>query len=75
MSMAIESPLMYDFQLIDDSHLEKVILASAEATGEAILHSLLKATSVEGRWGRKVETIPEHEFNRVLRVVQGMRNE
>lgn len=75
MSMAIEGPLMYDFQLIDDSYMETVISAGTEAIKEAIFHSLLKAASIKGRLGREAETIPENEFNRLLRVFQGLRYE
>ncbi len=75
LSMAFEGSLMYDFQLIKDSYLETVISASTAAIKEAIFHSLLKAASIKGRLGRKAETIPEDEFNKLLRMFQGVRYE
>jgi len=72
MSMEKEGPSIYDFQLIDDSFLEEIILAGSEAIREAIFNSLLKATPVKGRLGRKIGTIPENEFNKLLKEFGGM---
>ena len=66
MSMENEGPPVYDFILINDSCLEKIIRAGAEAVSEAICNSLLAATPVQGRLGRKVETIPGNEFKKLL---------
>ncbi len=62
MSMEKDGPKVFDFQLLDDSLLEKIILAGLEAVREAIFRSLAKATPVRGRLGRMLETIPESEL-------------
>ena len=72
MSMEKEGPLSYDFQLIDDSLLENIILAGSEAIKEAIFNSLLKAAPVQGKLGRKIETIPENKFNKLLNEFGGI---
>jgi D-aminopeptidase len=66
MSMEKEGPSIYEFQLIDDSLLAEIILAGSEAIKEAIFNSLLKTTPVEGRSGRKIETIPDNELKKLL---------
>lgn len=72
MMMENEGPSEYEFQLIDDSLLETIILACTEAVKEAIFRSLLKSTPVEGRLGRKVETVPEEEFHRLFKEREGV---
>lgn len=67
MPMGRERFEVYDFQLIDESFLKKILLAGSEAIQEAILSSLLKATAVEGKSGRKIEAIPDDEFERLLK--------
>lgn len=72
MSMEKEGPMIYSFQLIDDSLIEEIILAGIEAIKEAILNSLWKANPVKGRLGRKLETIPKNKFNKLLKEFGGM---
>ncbi len=72
MSNEREGHSIYEFQLVDDSLLAEIILAGAEATREAIFNSLLKATPVEGRLGRKIETIPDNEFKKLLQEFGGV---
>jgi len=67
MNMEKEGPLIYEFELTDDSLLAEIILAGTEAIKEAIFNSLLRATPVEGRLGRKIETIPDNEFKKLLK--------
>lgn len=50
-------------QLREDSAvMNDLFAAAAEATEEAILHSLFQATTTIGRKGRTVEAIPRHFF-------------
>jgi len=72
MSMEKEGPSIYEFRLVDDSLLAEIILAGTEAIKEAIFNSLLKTTPVEGRLGRKVETIPDNEFKKLLQKFGGV---
>ncbi len=71
MSMEKEGPSIYEFRLVDDSLLAEIILAGTEAIKEAIFNSLLKTTPVEGRLGRKIETIPDNEFKKLLKEFGG----
>jgi len=66
MCLENDGPFVFDFQMVDDSFLETVIQAAAEACHEALLNSLIKAAPVQGRLARRVETIPDHEINRLL---------
>ena len=66
MSMESDGPFVFDFQVVDDSFLGTVIYAASEATHEALLNSLFKANSVQGRLGRQVETIPDEEIDILL---------
>jgi D-aminopeptidase len=66
MSMENDGPFVFDFQVLDDSFLETVIQAAAEATHEALLNSLIKAAPVQGRLARRVETVPDNKINRLL---------
>jgi len=66
MSMENDGPFVFDFQVVDDSFLGTVIQAASEATHEALFNSLLKADPVKGRLGRKVETIPDDEIDKLL---------
>jgi len=66
MSMENDEPIVIDFQVVDDSFLRTVIQAASEATHEALFNSLLKAAPVQGRLGRKVETIPDDEIDKLL---------
>jgi len=72
MSMEKEGPSIYEFRLVDDSLLAEIILAGTEAIKEAIFNSLLKTTSVKGRLGRKIETIPDNEFKKLLKEFGGV---
>ncbi len=72
MSMENEGPSIFEFELIDDSLLAEIISAGTEAIKEAIFNSLLKAAPVEGRLGRKIETIPENEFKKLLKEFGGV---
>lgn len=67
MSMENEGPSIFEFELTDDSLLAEIISAGTEAIKEAIFNSLLKATPVEGRLGRKIETMPDNEFKKLLK--------
>lgn len=71
MSMKREENFIFDFQIIDDALLEKIALAGSEATNEAILHSLLKATPIKGKMGRKIETITDLEFKKLSKEFEG----
>ena len=71
MSREKEGPSIYEFQLVDDSLLAEIILAGSEAIKEAIFNSLLKATPVEGRLGRRIETIPDNELKKLLKEFEG----
>jgi D-aminopeptidase len=66
MSLKNGGPLVFDYSLIADSTLERIVRAGADAAREAILRSLLLADSVEGRLGREVKTIPDNEFKKIL---------
>jgi D-aminopeptidase len=66
MSLKDDGPLVFDYSLVDDSALESLIRAGAEATREAILRSLLLSSSVQGRMGRKANMIPDREFQKIL---------
>lgn len=66
MSMENDGPFVFDFQVVDDSFLGTVIEAASEARHEALLNSLLKADPVRGRLGRKIETIPDEEIDKLL---------
>ncbi|MFP4082781.1 MAG: P1 family peptidase [Candidatus Aminicenantes bacterium] len=70
MKMEERNSLIYDFQVMDDSCLEKVILASSEAIREALINSMVKADPVKGRLGRKVETIPDGELNKLIKRIE-----
>jgi L-aminopeptidase/D-esterase-like protein len=72
MSMEKEGPSIYEFRLVDDSLLAEIILAGTEAIKEAIFNSLLKTTPVKGRLGRKIETIPDNEFKKLLKEFGGV---
>ena len=67
MSLKNDGPRVFDYSLVDDYVLESIIWAGAEATREAILRSLLLSDSVQGRLDRRVETIPDHEFQKILK--------
>jgi L-aminopeptidase/D-esterase-like protein len=66
MSLKNDGPLVFDYSLVDDSALEILIRAGAEATREAILRSLLLSSPVQGRLGRKANSIPDQEFQKIL---------
>ncbi|NIM90571.1 MAG: hypothetical protein GTO17_06440 [Candidatus Aminicenantes bacterium] len=70
MSLKNDGPLVFDFSLVDDSALEILIRAGAEATREAILRSLLLSSPVQGRLGRKANSIPDQEFQKILNQFQ-----
>jgi len=71
MSMEEDGPEVFDYQLLDDSLLEEIILAGSEAVREAIFRSLAKATPVGGRLGRMLETIPEKELHNLFQDFKG----
>jgi L-aminopeptidase/D-esterase-like protein len=72
MSLKNNGPRVFNYSLVDDSALENIICAGAEAVREAILRSLLLSDSVQGRLGREVETIPDHEFQKILKQFEGI---
>ncbi len=69
MTMGGEGPLIYDFQMIKDSHREEIVQAAKEAVIEALVNSLLKATPVQGREGRKCATIPEGDLATLIKTI------
>ena len=66
MSMKNDGPLVFDYSLVDDSALESLIRAGTEAAREAILRSLLLSSPVQGSLGRKANSIPDQEFQKIL---------
>lgn len=68
-SMVIQEdgPLLFDFRIIKDSYEDKIAQAGKEAAQEALINSLLKATSVQGREGRRCETISEEKIHRLIK--------
>lgn len=71
MSMENEGPSVFDYSLVNDSALERIVKAGAEAVTEAICRSLLLSAPVQGRLGRKIETIPGKEAEKLLREFEG----
>jgi D-aminopeptidase len=69
MVMGGESPSIHDFRMIGDSYLEQIARAAKEAAFEALVNSLLKASPVQGREGRKCETIPESETDALIKTI------
>jgi D-aminopeptidase len=67
MIMGGEGPFIHDFQIIKDSHEEEIVQAAKEAVIEALVNSLLKASPVQGRKGRKCETIPEEDIATLIK--------
>ncbi|UCC41360.1 MAG: P1 family peptidase [Candidatus Aminicenantes bacterium] len=67
MSLENEAPSFFVYSLVSDSSIEKIVKAGAEVIKEAILRSLLLSTSAQGRLGRRVETIPDKEFKKILK--------
>lgn len=62
-----EGPMLFDFRIIKDLYEDKIVQAGKEAVQEALINSLLKATSVQGREGRKCETISEEKIHRLIK--------
>lgn len=54
-----------------DTHLNPIIAATVEATEEAILNAILRATTVVGRDGRRVEAISIPRLQTVLKSYGG----
>ena len=54
-------------QRMEDSGLGPVFQATIEATEEAILNSMLRATTVEGRDGNRAEAIPIGRLREILK--------
>jgi len=71
MSLKNDGPKVFNYSLVDDFALESIICAGTEAVREAILRSLLLSDSVQGRLGRSAETIPDHEFQKILKQFEG----
>lgn len=67
MSMENEGPPVFDFQILDDTFLPKIILAGSEALQEAILRSLIKAAPVQGKDGRLCDPIPAPSIEKIIR--------
>lgn len=53
--------------LLDDEHLSPLFQATVEATEEAIVNSLFKATDTKGYLGRTVEALPLEKVKEVFR--------
>jgi len=66
MSLKNDGPMVFDYSLASDSILDMASRAGVEAVKEALWNSLLKATPVEGRLGRRMETIPEAEIKKLF---------
>jgi len=66
MSLKNEGPPVFNYRIAGDSVLDIVTRAGVEAVNEALLNSLLKASPVEGRLGRRVETIPKAEIRKLF---------
>lgn len=49
-----------------DTHLNPLVVATVEATEEAILNALVAATTVVGRDGRRAEAISIPTLQRIL---------
>jgi len=65
MSLEDDGPLVFVYSLVNDSAVETIVKAGTEAIKEAILCSLLLSAPIQGRLGRKVETIPDKEFKKI----------
>jgi len=65
MSMENEGPRVFSYKMIDDSFLGRMIEAGAEAAGEAVTNSLVKASPVQGKLGRVLRTIPDSELAKI----------
>jgi D-aminopeptidase len=62
-----EAAFVSSILLAEDSHLTPFLVAAAEAVEEAILNSLLKAVTVEGRDGNRSNALDLDELLLVLR--------
>jgi len=71
MDMEENGPEVFDFRILDDSFLDEIVRASSEAVREAIFSSLVKATPVRGRLGRKLETIPKKKLYHLFQDFKG----
>jgi D-aminopeptidase len=60
------SPSPRQQTLLDNADMDPLFLAVVEATEEAIYNSLLRAESMSGLEGRRVEAIPIGELKRIL---------
>ena len=56
----------HDRPIVDDSHLTPLFRGCIEATEEAILNSILRASTLEGRDGNVRHSIPIEELEKVL---------
>ncbi len=74
MSMENEGPEIFEYRVIDDEYLGKILRASLSAFDEAFANSLLKATSLKGRLGREVKKMSEDEFQMRFRARKGENN-
>ncbi len=70
MTMEENGPLVHDFLAINAASEVKIILAAREAVLEALVNSLLFASPVKGREGRKCETIPEAEIDSLIKTIE-----
>jgi D-aminopeptidase len=70
MTMEEGGPMIHDFLAIKDVCLEKIVQAAKEAALEALVNSLLKASPVQGREGRRCTTIPEAEIESLIKTVE-----
>jgi D-aminopeptidase len=67
MSMERGGPSVFEYSLVNDSILGDIVRAGAEAVKEAICRSLLLSSPVQGRLGRRIETIPDKEAEKLMR--------
>jgi D-aminopeptidase len=53
-------------EILQNSRMSPLFMAAAEAAEEAILNSLFKAQSMQGRDGRKVEALPLDKLKKIM---------
>jgi D-aminopeptidase len=69
MAMEEGGPMIREFRAIRDEDRGEIVMAAKEAALEALVNSLLEASPVQGREGRKCETIPEAEIETLIKTV------
>ena len=62
-------------ELLPNDSMSPLFLACVEATEEAVYNSLLRATTVTGRGGTRVEALPIDETIRILKKYNAIQGE